>query len=74
MEDKAAAKLMKDMYLLGFAIYHTANGNVDIMLDKYSNGTFYSTTMTGLKAANRGSSNTDLREINKLLQNGGYIR
>lgn len=74
MDDKAASKLLKDMYLLGFAIYHTANGNVDIMLDKYSNGRFYSTTMTGLRASNRGNSTTDLREINKLLQNGGYIR
>lgn len=74
MDDHAAAKLLKDMYLLGFGIYHTANGNVDIMLDKYSNGQFYSTTMTGLRASNRGNSNTDLREINKLLQNGGYIR
>lgn len=73
-DDTAAAKLLKDMYLLGFAIYHTANGNVDIMLDKYSNGRFYSTTMTGLRASNRGNTNTDLREINKLLQNGGYIR
>lgn len=74
MDDNAASKLLKDMYLLGFAIYHTANGNVDIMLDKYSNGRFYSTTMTGLRASNRGNSTTDLREINKLLQNGGYIR
>ena len=73
-QDAAASKLMKDMFLLGFGIYNTANGNVDIMLDKYSNGQFYSTTMTGLRAANRNGSNTDLREINKLLQNGGYIR
>lgn len=73
-QDAAASKLMKDMFLLGFGIYNTANGNVDIMLDKYSNGQFYSTTMTGLRAANRSGSNTDLREINKLLQNGGYIR
>ena len=73
-DDRSAAKLMKDMYLLGFAIYHTANGNIDIMLDKYSNGQFYNTTMTGIRASNKGNSNTDLREINKLLQNGGYIR
>ena len=73
-DDRSAAKLMKDMYLLGFAIYHTANGNLDIMLDKYSNGQFYNTTMTGIRASNKGNSNTDLREINKLLQNGGYIR
>ena len=73
-DDRSAAKLMKDMYLLGFAIYHTANGNIDIMLDKYSNSQFYNTTMTGIRASNKGNSNTDLREINKLLQNGGYIR
>lgn len=73
-QDSQAAKLMKDMYLLGFAIYNTATSSVSIMMDGYTDESFYNTTVSGLQASNKASSSVDLKEVNKLLQYGGYIR
>ena len=72
--DADAAKMMKDMYLLGFAIYNTATASISIMLDGYSEGRFYDTTLAGLRAGNKTASSVDLKEVNKLLQHGGYLR
>lgn len=65
-QDAAAAKLIKDMYLLGFGIYNTANGTVSMMLDGLSNGRFYHTTTAGLNAQNKAADKIDLKQLNQI--------